>query len=100
MILGAVLQVVIDKLASPEEVNFFRRTKLDQSLVNMLTTLMTAAEKLLLDAEEKQMTGRAVKCWLEELKHWFYELRRLLTRLLLGLDVPPLKGNCLQHLNQ
>jgi len=71
-LLGIVLQVVIDRLASQKVLNFFRKSKFDQFLIHKLQMLMLATEKLVVDAEQKQMTDSAVKLWLEELKHWFY----------------------------
>jgi len=81
MILGAVLEVVFDRLASQEVINFFQSAKLDESLVHKLKMLMLAVEKLLLDAEEKQMTNHAVKQWLDELKYWFYRAEELVNEI-------------------
>ena len=80
-ILGAVLDVVLDRLASREVIDFFRSAKFDESLVHNLKTQMLAAEKLLLDAEQKQMINHAVKQWLDELKHWFYRAEELVNEI-------------------
>ncbi|KAJ8428529.1 hypothetical protein Cgig2_009216 [Carnegiea gigantea] len=58
--------------AKPKVINFFCQSKFDQSLVHKLKTVMLIIEKLLLDAEQKQVTDHVINEWLEELKHWLY----------------------------
>ncbi|XP_057451378.1 putative disease resistance protein At3g14460 [Lotus japonicus] len=69
--LGAFLNVVFDKLASPEVVNFIRGKKLGPLLDRMKTTL-TVVKAVLNDAEKKQISDSDVKDWLDELKHVVY----------------------------
>ncbi|KAJ8428244.1 hypothetical protein Cgig2_011924 [Carnegiea gigantea] len=80
-VLGAVLGVVLDRLASREVINFLRRSKIDQSLIDELQRVMWTAEKLLLDAEEKQRTKPPVKKWLDELQHWFYRAEEVMDEI-------------------
>ena len=53
-------------------INFFCQSKFDQSLVHKLKIVMLITEKMLLDAEQKQVTDCVIKEWLAELKHWLY----------------------------
>ncbi|XP_057250090.1 putative disease resistance RPP13-like protein 1 [Beta vulgaris subsp. vulgaris] len=80
-ILGAVLQVVLDKLDSRQIIDFFKSLKLDQSHVNKLKHLMLVAEKLLADAEQKQISNSAVKSWLIDLKHLFYRAEEIVDEI-------------------
>ncbi|KAJ8428246.1 LOW QUALITY PROTEIN: hypothetical protein Cgig2_011926 [Carnegiea gigantea] len=57
-----MLQVVIDRLASQKVLNFFRQSKFDQFFIHKLQVLMFTVEKLLLDAEKKQMTDSLSNC--------------------------------------
>ncbi|KMT13502.1 hypothetical protein BVRB_4g082800 [Beta vulgaris subsp. vulgaris] len=80
-ILGVVLQVVLDKLDSRQIIDFFKSLKLDQSHVNKLKHLMLVAEKLLADAEQKQISNSAVKSWLIDLKHLFYRAEEIVDEI-------------------
>ncbi|XP_057524654.1 putative disease resistance RPP13-like protein 1 [Amaranthus tricolor] len=80
-ILGAVLAVVLDKLASKEVVDFVKTLKLDQSLFMKLKRLMLVVEKLLADAEHRQITDPAVKSWLSELQHIFYRTEEIVDEI-------------------
>ncbi|KAL2929417.1 putative disease resistance RPP13-like protein 1 [Bienertia sinuspersici] len=80
-ILGAVLEVVFDRLASQQVLNFFKSSKLDLSLVDKLKHLMLVAEKLLADAEQKQTIDTKVKLWLDDLKHLFYRAEEIVNEI-------------------
>ncbi|XP_057510348.1 putative disease resistance RPP13-like protein 1 [Actinidia eriantha] len=75
--LGAFLQVVFDKLASREMLNFFRRESIRTQVMNWETTLQEI-QAVLDDAEEKQITNKLVNLWLEELQDLAYDLDDLL----------------------
>jgi len=80
-ILGAVLEVVFDKLASQQVINLLRSPKLGESLVDKLKSLMSVVAKLLSNAEKKQITDIAVKSWLNDLKHLFYRAEEIVNEI-------------------
>lgn len=77
-IISASLQVLFDRMASHEVLDFFRGRKLSDELLMKLRTAMISVNGLLDDAEEKQITKLTVKCWLDELKDALYEADDLL----------------------
>ncbi|KAJ4849940.1 hypothetical protein Tsubulata_903813 [Turnera subulata] len=71
--LSASFNVLLDKLASPEVVGFFKSgRKLNNKLLEKLKITMITVSGLLNDAEEKQMMNRDVQRWLDELKDAAY----------------------------
>ncbi|XP_057448851.1 putative disease resistance RPP13-like protein 1 [Lotus japonicus] len=78
--LGALFNVVFDKLASREVVNFIRGKKLGPLLDRMKATL-TVVRFVLNDAEKRQITDSDVKDWLSELKHVVYMADDLLDQV-------------------
>ncbi|KAJ4823581.1 hypothetical protein Tsubulata_040266 [Turnera subulata] len=72
-VLSAVFNVLFEKMASQEVLNFFKQRKLDDKLLQKLETRMSTTNGLLADAEEKQITSPAVKKWLDDLKDVAYE---------------------------
>ncbi|KAJ6959005.1 disease resistance RPP13-like protein 1 [Populus alba x Populus x berolinensis] len=72
-ILSPVIQVLVDRLASREVLGFFKSHKLDGGLLEKLNETLNTVNGLLDDAEEKQITNRAVKNWLNDVKHAVYE---------------------------
>ncbi|KAK7327825.1 hypothetical protein VNO77_21917 [Canavalia gladiata] len=81
--LSAFLDVVFDRLASPEVANFIRRNKLDHDhdLLQRLKNTLYAVEAVLNDAELKQIKNSAVNRWLVDLKDAVYEADDLLDRV-------------------
>ncbi|GMQ09403.1 hypothetical protein CsSME_00052794 [Camellia sinensis var. sinensis] len=79
--LSATLQVLFDRLASREFVNFFRAQKLDDKLLRMLKSTLRGLNVLLDDAEDKQITNTAVKDWVDELKVAVYHADDLLDEI-------------------
>ncbi|KAB1228009.1 putative disease resistance RPP13-like protein 1 [Morella rubra] len=80
-LLSAFLQVVIDRAASREVIDFLRRHKLIGGLVYKLKTALMAVNVLVEDAEEKQATKPNVKKWLDELKDAVYEAEDILDKV-------------------
>ncbi|XP_073263971.1 LOW QUALITY PROTEIN: putative disease resistance RPP13-like protein 1 [Populus alba] len=72
--LSSFLNVLFDRMASPQVVAFFRGQKVNgSSLLQKLETAMTSLRVVLDDAEEKQITNRAVRDWLDQLKDAVYK---------------------------
>jgi hypothetical protein len=72
--LSSFLNVLFDRMASPQVVAFFRGKKVnDISLLQKLKTTMTSLRVVLDDAEEKEITSSAVRGWLAELKDAVYK---------------------------
>jgi hypothetical protein len=78
LLLGTVLQVLVEKLLSQDLLNFARRYEgLGKKLGNWKKTL-SRIQALLDDAEEKQYTNKAVKCWLDDLRDLAYDVEDIL----------------------
>ncbi|KAG6781663.1 hypothetical protein POTOM_014574 [Populus tomentosa] len=71
--LSAFFNVVLERMASRQVVNFFRGQKVNNRLLERLGTAMRSASRVLDDAEEKQITSTAVWDWLAELKDAVYK---------------------------
>ncbi|XP_004485725.1 putative disease resistance RPP13-like protein 1 isoform X2 [Cicer arietinum] len=70
--LSAFLQVLLDRLASPQLVNFIYGNKVDANLIQRLKNTLYAVEAVLNDAELKQIKDSAVNNWLDDLKDALY----------------------------
>jgi Leucine-rich repeat (LRR) protein len=79
--LSATLQVLFDRMASQEVVNFIRGRKVPERLLKKLKTSFLALNAVLVDAEEKEITNTTVKEWLEELKDAVYDAEDLLDEI-------------------
>uniref|UniRef100_A0A2N9HCY9 Disease resistance RPP13-like protein 1 n=1 Tax=Fagus sylvatica TaxID=28930 RepID=A0A2N9HCY9_FAGSY len=79
--LSATLQVLFDRMASQEVVNFIRGRKVPERLLKKLKTSFLALNAVLDDAEEKEITNTTVKEWLEELKDAVYDAEDLLDEI-------------------
>ncbi|KAF5445412.1 hypothetical protein F2P56_034462, partial [Juglans regia] len=77
LFLSATLQVLFDRLASPELLQFARQKKLRKQLNKWKKTL-TGIRKVLDDAEEKQHIDRSVKDWLDDLRDLAYDVEDIL----------------------
>ncbi|CAN4110292.1 unnamed protein product [Withania somnifera] len=73
LFLSAFLTVLFEKLASWELLNFARKEGIHFQLKKWSRTLSKILAALA-DAEEKQITDRAVKLWLEDLRDLAYDL--------------------------
>jgi hypothetical protein len=80
-ILSALVDVLVDRLASPEVRDFFKSHKLDDGLLEKLNETLNTVNGLLDDAEEKQITKLAVKNWLNDVKHAVYEAEDILEEI-------------------
>ncbi|XP_050281792.1 putative disease resistance RPP13-like protein 1 [Quercus robur] len=70
--LAGFFQVLFEKLTSPELWKIFQQEKVDADLKKWAITLRNI-RKVLVDAEEKQMTDEFVKSWLAELQDLAYD---------------------------
>jgi hypothetical protein len=57
--LSSFLNVLFDRMASPQVVAFFRGQKVNNWLLTRLETAMTSLRVVLDDAEEKQITNQS-----------------------------------------
>ncbi|KAG5539131.1 hypothetical protein RHGRI_019625 [Rhododendron griersonianum] len=80
-LLGAAFSVLLDRLTSPELIKFFRGQKHDERLLKKLKLKLLGLNKVLNDAEDKQITHRAVKEWLDELKDAVYHAEDLVDEI-------------------
>ncbi|CAN1822768.1 Putative disease resistance RPP13-like protein 1, partial [Linum perenne] len=77
-ILGAFLQILFDRIASREVLDFFRGQKLTVGLLQKLNTMLIFVDGVLADEEEKQVTKPSIRLWLDELKDAVYKADDLL----------------------
>ncbi|KAF3621364.1 hypothetical protein FXO38_31854 [Capsicum annuum] len=80
LFLSAFLTVLFEKLASGELLNFARKEGIHFQLKKWSRTLSKILAALA-DAEEKQISDRAVKLWLEDLRDLAYDLDDVLDDL-------------------
>ncbi|XP_054817046.1 putative disease resistance RPP13-like protein 1 [Prosopis cineraria] len=66
--LSAFLQVVFDRLASPDVQGFFKKRKLNETLLKKFESELLAIEAVVDDAEQKQIFNPKVKEWLDMVK--------------------------------
>ncbi|XVF83312.1 hypothetical protein PTKIN_Ptkin16aG0476700 [Pterospermum kingtungense] len=79
--LSATLQVLFDRMASQEVVDFIRGKKLEKCLLMKLKPALISVKAVLDDAEEKQITDQNVKDWVVELKDAVYDAEDLLDEI-------------------
>ncbi|GMY22648.1 putative disease resistance rpp13-like protein 1 [Fagus crenata] len=80
-VLSAFLRVVFNRVASSDILDYLKRRKLIDRLVQKLKIELMSADAVLIDAEEKQITNPAVKEWLDELKDAVYVADDLLDEI-------------------
>jgi hypothetical protein len=78
LLLDAVLQVLFEKLLSPELLNFARRYEGLGKKLDKWRKMLSRIQALLDDAEEKQHTNKAVKLWLDDLRDLAYDAEDIL----------------------
>ncbi|GAU46040.1 hypothetical protein TSUD_268830, partial [Trifolium subterraneum] len=71
--ISAVLQVLLDRIANPDLIDFFRGNHLDEALLEKLKMLLLSVTTVLNDAEEKQFVDPLVKEWVDRLKSVAYD---------------------------
>ncbi|XP_027338377.1 putative disease resistance RPP13-like protein 1 [Abrus precatorius] len=79
--LSGFVNVVFDRLLSPEVASLIRGKRLDHKLVERLKTVLRVVEAVLNDAERKQVNDDAVKEWLHDLRDAVYVADDLFDRL-------------------
>ncbi|KAH1210607.1 hypothetical protein GLYMA_15G233400v4 [Glycine max] len=67
-VLSSILGALFQKLASPQVLDFFRGTKIDQKLRKDLENKLLSIQAVLDDAEKKQFGNMQVRDWLIKLK--------------------------------
>ncbi|KAJ9685216.1 hypothetical protein PVL29_017301 [Vitis rotundifolia] len=80
-LLSASLQVLFERLASPELINFIRRRNLSDELLNELKRKLVVVLNVLDDAEVKQFSNPNVKEWLVHVKDAVYDAEDLLDEI-------------------
>ncbi|KAB1227264.1 putative disease resistance RPP13-like protein 1 [Morella rubra] len=81
LLLSPLIEGFFEKVASREFVDFFRRRKLDEDLLNDMKIALLSVNGVLEDAEEKQVKSPRVKTWLDELKDAVYEAEDILDEI-------------------
>lgn len=92
-VLSASLQVLFDKMASWEVLDFFRGRKLNDALLMKMKIVLLTVHAVINDAEEKQITNPAVKEWLDELKDAVHDAEDLLDEMATEVLNPRWKRN-------
>ncbi|WJX24273.1 hypothetical protein P8452_13398 [Trifolium repens] len=85
--LSAFIEVVLDRLASPDLVELIRGKKVDINLVQRLKNTLYAVEIVLNDAEQKQFKDSAVNKWLDDLKDAVYVADDILDHISTKADI-------------
>ncbi|XP_019079791.1 putative disease resistance protein RGA4 [Vitis vinifera] len=80
-LLSASLNVLFDRLASPELINFIRRRNLSDELLDELKRKLVVVLNVLDDAEVKQFSNPNVKNWLVHVKDAVYDAEDLLDEI-------------------
>ncbi|XP_022730893.1 putative disease resistance RPP13-like protein 1 isoform X2 [Durio zibethinus] len=76
--LSSFLQVLLDRMASRDVIDFIRGERLDRQLFQKLEATLLSVNALLDDAEGKQIVNHNVKKWVNELKDAVYDAEDLL----------------------
>ncbi|XP_050882107.1 putative disease resistance RPP13-like protein 1 isoform X3 [Lathyrus oleraceus] len=79
--LSATVQNLVEKLASKEFLDYFKKTKFDDSLLEQLGQTLLTIQPVLDAAEEKQINTPSVKQWLDGLKDALYDAEDLLNQI-------------------
>ncbi|XVE68910.1 hypothetical protein DITRI_Ditri09bG0107500 [Diplodiscus trichospermus] len=79
--LSASLQVLFDRMASREVMDFIRGKKLEDGLLKKLKPTLMLVNVVLDDAENKQIINPNVRSWIDELKDAVYDAEDLLDEI-------------------
>ncbi|XP_031275456.1 putative disease resistance RPP13-like protein 1 [Pistacia vera] len=77
-LISAILPLLFEKLSSPELFNYFASVKGVRSKLKKWERKLLKIEAVLSSAEEKQLTNKAVKLWLDDLQDLAYDVEDLL----------------------
>ncbi|PON33385.1 NB-ARC domain, LRR domain containing protein, partial [Parasponia andersonii] len=80
-LLSGFMNILFERLASQEVLDFFQEKQLFAKLLNELKITLLSADVLLNDAEQKQLREPNVKKWLEELKEVLYEADHVMDKI-------------------
>ncbi|XP_062078852.1 putative disease resistance protein At3g14460 isoform X2 [Humulus lupulus] len=80
-LLSGFINVLFDRLASKEVLNFIRGKKVIPKLLKELEITLMSANVLLNDAEDKQLGDNNVKKWLEDLKEVLYKADHMVDKI-------------------
>ncbi|XP_024024915.1 putative disease resistance RPP13-like protein 1 [Morus notabilis] len=80
-LLSGFLNVLFDRMATQEVLNFLRGKKVLAKLLDELKIRLLSANKLMNDAEVKQLTDENVKKWVDELKQVLYEADHVMDKV-------------------
>ncbi|XP_050882119.1 putative disease resistance RPP13-like protein 1 [Lathyrus oleraceus] len=79
--LSGTVQTLVEKLASKEFLDYFKKTKFYDSLLEQLGQPLLTIQPVLDAAEEKQINTPSVKQWLDGLKDALYDAEDLLNQI-------------------
>nr|XP_048330896.1 putative disease resistance RPP13-like protein 1 [Ziziphus jujuba var. spinosa] len=79
--LSASLQVLFDRMASLQVIDFIRGKRLNEGLFKKLKIKLLSAHFVLNDAEQKQIWNSAVREWLDELHEAIYDAEDLVDKI-------------------
>ena len=80
-LLSGVFQVLFDRLASRQVIEFFQFWSFDEKLLDELKIVGLTVDAVLRDAEEQQITNLAVKEWANRLEDAAYHAEDLLDEI-------------------
>ncbi|XVE68892.1 hypothetical protein DITRI_Ditri09bG0105800 [Diplodiscus trichospermus] len=79
--LSASLNLIFNRIASHEVMDFIRGKKLEDGLLKKLKPTLMSVNAVLDDAENKQITNPNVRSWIDELKDAVYDTEDLLDEI-------------------
>ncbi|KAI9115401.1 hypothetical protein K1719_013720 [Acacia pycnantha] len=79
--LSAFLQVAFDRLASRHVLDFFKKPKLNQTLLSKLKIVLLSIDAVVDDAEQKQITNPKVKDWIDMVKDAVFDAEDVLDEI-------------------
>lgn len=91
LFLSAFIQVLFQQLASTATMALARREKVE-SHFRKLSQSLSIIQAVLDDAEEKQLTEKSIKVWLESLRDLAYDLDDVLDEIITRSLIQDLKG--------